>query len=143
MILRLSVSPDAFRSWGWRVPFLLSVILLGISIYIRLKLSETPIFAEMKAQGRGSSTPLRDSFLKMPNAKYVWLALLGVAAGQGVVWYTGETPPAPSAGLLVKEYPRAFRSCFAFSRSDPAPETVMGALFPAAAKAGFTAAANW
>ncbi|HEX7194869.1 MAG TPA: MFS transporter, partial [Chthoniobacterales bacterium] len=83
--------PEAqFKEWGWRIPFLVSVILLGVSVYIRLRLQETPIFAEMKAQGRGSKTPLADSFFKQPNAKYVWLALLGATAGQGVVWYTGQ-----------------------------------------------------
>src|SRR5580692_10208262 len=87
---RISLSADAFKSWGWRIPFLLSVILLGISIYIRLKLQESPLFAEMKAQGKGSKAPLRDSFLTMPNAKYVFLALFGATAGQGVVWYTGQ-----------------------------------------------------
>src|SRR5258708_7128512 len=84
------MSVSAFKSWGWRVPFLLSVILLVISVYIRLKLQESPAFAEMKSQGKGSRAPLRDSFLKMPNAKYVWLALFGATAGQGVVWYTGQ-----------------------------------------------------
>ena len=72
---RILLSADAFKSWGWRIPFLLSVVLLGISIYIRLKLQESPLFLEMKAQGKGSTAPLRDSFLTMPNAKYVWLAL--------------------------------------------------------------------
>jgi MFS family permease len=89
-VCRVSLSADAFKSWGWRIPFLLSVILLGISVYIRLKLQESPIFAEMKAQGKGSRAPLRDSFLTLPNAKYVWLALFGATAGQGVVWYTGQ-----------------------------------------------------
>jgi MFS family permease len=89
-ICRVSLSVDAFKAWGWRIPFLLSVILLGISIYIRLKLQESPLFAEMKAQGKGSKAPLRDSFLTMPNAKYVFLALFGATAGQGVVWYTGQ-----------------------------------------------------
>jgi len=89
-ILRLSMSADAFKAWGWRIPFLLSVILLAISIYIRLKLQETPLFAELKAQGKRSSHPLRDSFFKLPNARYVWLALFGATAGQGVVWYTGQ-----------------------------------------------------
>ena len=90
LILRLSMSVDAFKTWGWRIPFLLSVILLVVSVYIRLKLQESPVFAEMKSQGKGSRAPLRDSFLKMPNAKYVWLALFGATAGQGVVWYTGQ-----------------------------------------------------
>jgi MFS family permease len=89
-ILRHSLSVEDFKAWGWRIPFLLSVVLLAISVYIRLKLQESPIFTEMKAQGKGSRAPLRDSFLTMPNAKYVWLALFGATAGQGVVWYTGQ-----------------------------------------------------
>jgi MFS family permease len=90
MTCRLSLSADAFKSWGWRIPFLLSVVLLVVSIFIRLKLQESPVFLEMKAQGKGSKAPLRDSFLTYPNAKYVWLALFGATAGQGVVWYTGQ-----------------------------------------------------
>jgi MFS family permease len=89
-ILRKWLPEADFKAWGWRIPFLLSVILLGISVYIRLKLQETPIFAEIKAQGKASKTPLRDSFFTQPNARYVWLALLGATAGQGVIWYTGQ-----------------------------------------------------
>src|SRR6266403_3323314 len=87
---RLTISTDNFKAWGWRVPFLVSVVLLGISVYIRLRLQESPIFAEMKSQGRLTRHPLRDSFFRMPNARYVWLALLGATAGQGVVWYCGQ-----------------------------------------------------
>ena len=76
--------------WGWRIPFWLSLVLLVFSIYIRLKLHESPMFQKMKAEGKGSKSPLRDSFLKYPNNKYVLLALLGATAGQGVVWYTGQ-----------------------------------------------------
>jgi MFS family permease len=90
LLLRKSLPEADFKAWGWRIPFLLSVILLGISVYIRLKLQESPIFAEIKAQGRSSKTPLRDSFFTQPNARYVWLALLGATAGQGVIWYTGQ-----------------------------------------------------
>src|SRR5882724_9173526 len=79
-----------FSSWGWRIPFLVSVILLVFSVYIRLKLSETPIFQKMKEEGKGSSAPLTESFFHYPNNKYVLLALLGATAGQGVVWYTGQ-----------------------------------------------------
>ncbi len=79
-----------FATWGWRIPFLVSLILLIFSIYIRLKLNESPVFQRMKAEGKGSKSPLRDSFLKYPNNKYVLLALLGATAGQGVVWYTGQ-----------------------------------------------------
>src|SRR5213592_1313786 len=81
--------PD-FAAWGWRIPFLVSVVLLGVSVWIRLRLNESPIFQKMKAEGKGSKSPLRDSFLKYPNNKYVLLALLGATAGQGVVWYTGQ-----------------------------------------------------
>ena len=79
-----------FKAWGWRVPFLLSVFLLAISVYIRLKLSESPLFAEMKAQGRHSRAPLTESFGNWRNLKIVLLALFGATAGQGVVWYTGQ-----------------------------------------------------
>ncbi|MEA2991590.1 MAG: hypothetical protein QOD40_510 [Alphaproteobacteria bacterium] len=79
-----------FADWGWRVPFLISVFLLIFSVYIRLKLSETPIFQRMKEEGKGSSQPLTESFFHYPNNKYVLLALLGATAGQGVVWYTGQ-----------------------------------------------------
>jgi hypothetical protein len=90
LALRTALPEADFKAWGWRIPFLLSVILLGISVYIRLKLQESPIFAEIKSQGRASKTPLRDSFFTQPNARYVWLALLGATAGQGVIWYTGQ-----------------------------------------------------
>ncbi len=80
----------AFADWGWRIPFLVSVILLIFSVYIRLKLNESPVFQRMKAEGRGSKAPLTESFLHYPNNKYVLLALLGATAGQGVVWYTGQ-----------------------------------------------------
>jgi MFS family permease len=84
------IAPADFAEWGWRIPFLVSLILLIFSIYIRLKLNESPVFQRMKAEGKGSKAPLRDSFLRYPNNKYVLLALLGATAGQGVVWYTGQ-----------------------------------------------------
>ncbi|MBV9657975.1 MAG: MHS family MFS transporter [Verrucomicrobia bacterium] len=79
-----------FEAWGWRIPFLVSVLLLAVSVYIRLKLQESPIFAEMKATGKGSKAPLSESFTRWVNLKIVLLALLGAAAGQGVVWYAGQ-----------------------------------------------------
>jgi MFS family permease len=84
------IDADTFKQWGWRIPFLVSLVLLVFSVYIRLKLNESPVFQQMKAEGRGSSQPLTDSFLRYPNNKYVLLALLGATAGQGVVWYTGQ-----------------------------------------------------
>ena len=80
----------AFAEWGWRVPFLISLLPLVFSIYIRLKLHESPIWAKMNEEGKGSKRPLTNSFVRGPNKKYVLLALLGATAGQGVVWYTGQ-----------------------------------------------------
>jgi MFS family permease len=87
---RIWMDAKVFADWGWRIPFWLSLILLVFSVYIRLKLHESPIFQKMKAEGKGSKSPLTDSFFKYPNNKYVLLALLGATAGQGVVWYTGQ-----------------------------------------------------
>jgi MFS family permease len=87
---RSSMAEADFKGWGWRIPFLLSLVLLVISVYIRLKLNESPVFLRMKAEGKGSKAPLRESFTKWPNLKIVLLALFGVTAGQGVVWYTGQ-----------------------------------------------------
>jgi len=87
---RIGFGDEEFKANGWRVPFLCSVFLLAISVYIRLKLSESPLFAEMKAQGRHSRAPLTESFGDWRNLKIVLLALFGATAGQGVVWYTGQ-----------------------------------------------------
>ena len=87
---RWQMEAKSFAEWGWRLPFLVSLVLLLFSVYIRLKLHESPVFQKMKAEGKGSKSPLTDSFLKYPNNKYVLLALLGATAGQGVVWYTGQ-----------------------------------------------------
>src|SRR4051794_29984764 len=89
-LCRSNMDAKAFSEWGWRIPFWLSLILLVFSVYIRLKLNESPVFQQMKAEGKGSKQPLTDSFMKYPNNKYVLLALLGATAGQGVVWYTGQ-----------------------------------------------------
>jgi hypothetical protein len=87
---RVLMDAKDFSEWGWRLPFLVSLILLVFSVYIRLKLQESPVFQKMKSEGKGSKAPLTDSFLKYPNNKFVLLALLGATAGQGVVWYTGQ-----------------------------------------------------
>ena len=84
------MSADAFRAWGWRVPFLLSIVLVGMSLYIRLKMKESPLFAALKSQGKTSAAPLRESFAKWSNLKIVLLVLFGATAGQGIVWYTGQ-----------------------------------------------------
>ena len=84
------VQPKMFSEWGWRIPFVVSVILLVFSVYIRLRLNESPIFQKMKEEGKGSKAPLTESFLHYPNNKYVLLALFGACAGQSVVFYTGQ-----------------------------------------------------
>jgi MFS family permease len=88
--VRSSMDPKAFDEWGWRVPFLVSALLLAISVWIRLSMNESPAFAKMKAEGKTSKRPLAESFLEWKNAKIVILALIGLTMGQAVVWYTGQ-----------------------------------------------------
>ena len=83
-------SIDAFKAWGWRIPFLASIVLLAISLYIRLQMSESPAFKKMKDEGTGSKAPLKEAFGTWSNAKIALIALFGLTAGQGVVWYTGQ-----------------------------------------------------
>ncbi|MBS7704083.1 MFS transporter [Chelatococcus asaccharovorans] len=90
LVLRLSMSTEAFNDWGWRVPFLVSILLLGVSIWIRLQLQESPAFVKMKEEGTGSKAPLTEAFGKWKNAKIALIALFGGTAGQAVVWYTGQ-----------------------------------------------------
>ena len=81
---------EAFKAWGWRIPFLVSVLLLGISVWIRLQLSESPAFKKMKEEGTTSKAPLTEAFGQWKNARIALIALFGLVAGQGVVWYTGQ-----------------------------------------------------
>jgi MFS family permease len=90
LAVRYWVGVDAFSDWGWRIPFILSALLVGISIYIRLKMAESPLFAKIKSEGKLSKNPLKESFGNKANLKLVLLALFGATAGQGVVWYTGQ-----------------------------------------------------
>ncbi|UGQ48628.1 MFS transporter [Massilia endophytica] len=87
---RLAIGEEEFAAWGWRVPFLVSVLLLGISVWIRLSMNESPAFAKMKAEGKTSKAPLSESFGQWRNLKIVVLALVGLTMGQAVVWYTGQ-----------------------------------------------------
>lgn len=87
---RTVLGTEAFEAWGWRIPFLLSIVLLAVSVYIRLQLSESPVFNKMKAEGKASKAPLTESFARWDNLKVVIMALLGGTAGQAVVWYTGQ-----------------------------------------------------
>jgi MFS family permease len=86
---RASMPPEAFEAWGWRIPFLISIFLLGISLWIRMRLNESPVFQKMKEEGETSAAPFRDSFGRWPNLKIVLIALFGCVAGQAVTFYTG------------------------------------------------------
>ncbi|MBB6464332.1 MFS family permease [Aminobacter lissarensis] len=90
LVVQTWLGKEAFAAWGWRVPFLLSFILLGISVWIRLSLSESPTFQRMKEEGKGSKAPLSEAFGQWKNAKIALLALFGLTAGQAVVWYSGQ-----------------------------------------------------
>jgi len=90
LLARSGLGTERFEAWGWRIPFLLSVLLLAISVYIRLQLQESPVFRRMKEEGKASKAPLTESFLRWGNLKIVLLVLFGGVAGQAVVWYTGQ-----------------------------------------------------
>jgi hypothetical protein len=90
LFTRSAIGEADFAAWGWRIPFLVSVLLLGISVWIRLRLNESPVFQKMKDEGKSSKAPLTEAFANWDNAKIVLLALFGGVMGQGVVWYTGQ-----------------------------------------------------
>ena len=90
LIVRGAVGEEAFREWGWRIPFLLSILLVGMSYYIRVRLKESPLFTRLKEAGKTSTQPLRDSFGTWSKWKVFFLVLFGATAGQAVVWYTGQ-----------------------------------------------------
>ncbi|HZU41327.1 MAG TPA: MFS transporter, partial [Terriglobales bacterium] len=85
-----AMSADDFKAYGWRIPFLISIVLVAISLYIRLKMKESPIFQHIKSTGLTSAQPLKDAFTKKDNLKRVLVSLFGATAGQGVIWYTGQ-----------------------------------------------------
>jgi MFS family permease len=90
LIVQNRMSRDAFSSWGWRIPFLVSIVLVGVSLYIRLRMKESPIFQHLKSTGTTSVQPLKDAFTHWPHLRRVLISLFGATAGQGVVWYTGQ-----------------------------------------------------
>jgi MFS family permease len=90
LFTRTAIGEAEFATWGWRIPFLVSVVLLAISVWIRLRLNESPVFQKMKDEGKSSKAPLTEAFANWSNAKIVLLALIGGTMGQGVVWYTGQ-----------------------------------------------------
>jgi MFS family permease len=90
LLTQQSMSKDDFTKWGWRIPFLASILLVTISLYVRLKMKESPIFTQIKSAGTASTQPLTEAFTRWDNLKRVLISLFGATAGQGVVWYTGQ-----------------------------------------------------
>jgi MFS family permease len=90
IVVRTLIGEAAFADWGWRIPFLVSILLLGVSLWIRMQLEESPVFAKMKAEGKTSKAPLTEAFARWGNLRVVLIALLGAVMGQAVVWYTGQ-----------------------------------------------------
>jgi MFS family permease len=90
LALQNTMSKEAFASWGWRLPFIISIFLVAVSLYIRLRMKESPIFEHIKSTGMTSAQPLKEAFTKWENLKRVLISLFGATAGQGVVWYTGQ-----------------------------------------------------
>ncbi len=90
LIVQNTMSKEAFGSWGWRIPFVISIFLVGISLYIRLRMKESPIFEYLKGAGMTSTKPIKEAFTQWKNLKVVLISLFGATAGQGVVWYTGQ-----------------------------------------------------
>lgn len=90
LLVQNLMSREAFASWGWRIPFVISIFLVAISLYIRLRMKESPIFQQLKGAGMTSAKPLKEAFTQWPNLKRVLISLFGATAGQGVVWYTGQ-----------------------------------------------------
>ena len=90
LIVQNAMSKETFNAWGWRVPFIISIFLVGISLYIRLRMKESPIFRQIKSAGMSSAQPLKEAFTQWVNLKRVLISLFGATAGQGVVWYTGQ-----------------------------------------------------
>jgi len=102
-----NMSDESFKAWGWRIPFLISIILVSISLYIRLKMRESPIFTSIKTAGTTSLQPLKDAFGKWENLKRVLISLFGATAGQGVVWYTGQFFALFYMQAILKVNPRS------------------------------------
>ncbi|HEY4842568.1 MAG TPA: MFS transporter [Terriglobales bacterium] len=124
-----SMSKEDFSNYGWRIPFLVSIILVLISLYIRLKMKESPIFAQLKSTGMTSAQPLKDAFGKWANLKLVLISLFGATAGQGVVWYTGQYYALFYLGGILKINPKTVNEVVALAVLIGMPFfTVVGAL---------------
>src|SRR4026207_705444 len=107
IVVRNSMPAEAFASWGWRVPFIISIFLVGISLYIRLRMKESPIFSQIKSAGMTSARPLVEAFTHWENLKRVLISLFGATAGQGVVWYTGQFYALFYLQTVLKVNPRS------------------------------------
>ncbi|MBS1787999.1 MAG: MHS family MFS transporter [Acidobacteria bacterium] len=123
------MSKDAFSAWGWRIPFLLSILLVGMSLYIRLRMKESPIFQHIKSTGMTSAQPLKEAFTNRENLKRVAISLFGATAGQGVVWYTGQFYALFYLQTILKVNPRTANIIVAIALLIGMPLfTVFGAL---------------
>ena len=129
LVTQSSMTKEDFAAWGWRIPFLISIILVAISLYIRLKLRESPIFTSIKNSGKASIQPLKDAFTQWPNLKQVLISLFGATAGQGVVWYTGQFYALFYLQTILKVNPRTSNIIIAIALVLAMPFfTVFGAL---------------
>lgn len=129
ILVQNSMSTEAFKTWGWRLPFILSIFLVGISLYIRMRMKESPIYSELKSAGMTSSRPLVEAFTKWENLKRVLISLFGATAGQGVVWYTGQFYALYYLKIVLKVNARSADYIVAFALLLGMPLfVVMGAL---------------
>jgi MFS family permease len=129
LITQSSMTKEQFQAYGWRIPFLISIVLVAISLYIRLKMKESPIFAHIKSTGQASTQPLKDAFTKWSNLKQVLISLFGATAGQGVVWYTGQFYALFYMQTILKINPRTANIVVALALLFGMPFfTVVGAL---------------
>src|SRR4030095_3326314 len=90
LVVQNALTRETFANWGWRIPFVISIFLVGVSLYIRMRMKESPIFQQIKSTGMTSAQPLKEAFTQWENLKRVLISLFGATAGQGVVWYTGQ-----------------------------------------------------
>jgi len=129
IIVKNSMTREAFSAWGWRVPFIISIFLVAISLYIRLRMKESPIFSQIKTAGMTSSKPLVEAFTHWDNLKRVLISLFGATAGQGVVWYTGQFYALFYLQTVLKVNPRSSEYIVAIALLMAMPLfVVMGAL---------------
>jgi MFS family permease len=115
LVVQNSMSTQSFSAWGWRVPFIISIFLVAISLYIRLRMKESPIFSQIKSTGMTSAQPLKEAFTKWVNLKRVLISLFGATAGQGVVWYTGQFYALFYLQTILKVNPRSATYIIAIS----------------------------